>query len=536
MRDISFLSVFHRLKIDSCELDIPFCDSFLKELLAGVRGERGLSFFVKIKNAKLEAGQNELLAIALILLATAKGLKPKQRSQVRELFVLDDGIRLSFKTKAAQKAFNQLACAFEAAKARGNFIDCFEFFKNSLKDSDVAKIANFLLKEKIFTIVIESLAEPALAQDEPAPKPAITPAPKPSPTPAPKRAKQNSGFEPVEFIFKKLARFGCKGKKFKHSYFKKLFKKHSKFWLKPVGGLSRLDIFLLGFMQIADIFDYHKDDFSKASAMFKEHIGLLRQKELKRFSRHFLHLARVYFKLSKMDKKLYFYQHSKRVLALMAKQPSPQLVWLLLLVYDKFGKAKLERCACLLEKFLLFRVLGCKQGDNGLLFITLFEHIKNGLKPIPLLKKRLFLNKFMPMPSLPSVLKALDDMRDNFYARHILFSIELYLRACSKKRKSGLKARYTLEHILPQAYERHWGGELEDAQSLLYQIGNMTLLEHELNVAISNLGWLQKRTIMRLEREPLLINKSILGLSRYSSGHIAARTQWLKEMFVKIWG
>lgn len=359
----------------------------------------------------------------------------------------------------------------------------------------------------------------------------------------PANIKKDWAMEIVQILFKRLSRTQKRLHKqeFDMSSYDELFLSNEKFWKKVVGGYSRLDIFMSSFAMLNGLYDYRISRFDELYFIYTEHISLLDIKSLKKFTKNLCDMAFRYFKLASInDSKLYcFDSFSKRLFNITHRSDQRGFTPIVLLLYSHLDKKEFRSCLFLLERFYLFRLLCDQNEDLGLFFWHIFEHLRDtkckNAKDV--LELRLFKDRFVSVPRQSRVMQSLLNLKDNFYARYILFWLELWLRKEHKKwRGRGLGMQYTLEHILPQSYKTHWNIKDDEAvTSLIYQIGNMTLLQDELNVAISNLGWLQKRTIMRLDREPMLINKSILNLSRWSSGHIQSRSKWLSEIFIQIW-
>lgn len=103
---------------------------------------------------------------------------------------------------------------------------------------------------------------------------------------------------------------------------------------------------------------------------------------------------------------------------------------------------------------------------------------------------------------------ALQDI-NNKAATLLLFWVELYRRSNNNRYdRDELKYTYTLEHIMPQKWEEFWGsvpvigedGEvISDSElakqyrySIIYSIGNMTLLKSSLNTSIRNYEFKRK--------------------------------------------
>ncbi|WP_156528224.1 HNH endonuclease family protein, partial [Helicobacter sp. CLO-3] len=134
----------------------------------------------------------------------------------------------------------------------------------------------------------------------------------------------------------------------------------------------------------------------------------------------------------------------------------------------------------------------------------------------------------------------------NSNAKLILFWIELYRQHKEKdyKDKIGLEYAYTLEHLMPQKWQEHWGDigkNNEKAESLIYQIGNMTLLRSKLNTALSNLDWQTKlhgdgkaRNYIGKNAD-LLITRELLNKKEWDENEIKKRTEQFIKDFIEIW-
>jgi len=81
--------------------------------------------------------------------------------------------------------------------------------------------------------------------------------------------------------------------------------------------------------------------------------------------------------------------------------------------------------------------------------------------------------------------------RNKKVVRHILFRIE---NQRSSHRLDEESAQYSLEHILPEHPSEEWADIAENIQeSMIYRLGNMTLLESSANRDIGNAGYAAKR-------------------------------------------
>jgi hypothetical protein len=151
----------------------------------------------------------------------------------------------------------------------------------------------------------------------------------------------------------------------------------------------------------------------------------------------------------------------------------------------------------------------------------------------------------------------------NKNATLLLFWIELYRRANdSKQSVKELKYNYSLEHILPQKWEEYWSDvpvvdsssniiddtELAKSErySMIYSIGNMTLLNSSLNTSLRNYEF--SRKIEGEGRKKGIRHYADLGITRfdildvYDSGDqvwneakISKRTANLANSILTIW-
>lgn len=129
----------------------------------------------------------------------------------------------------------------------------------------------------------------------------------------------------------------------------------------------------------------------------------------------------------------------------------------------------------------------------------------------------------------------------------ILFWIELYREDKEKDYKDktiGLQYVYQLEHLMPQSWQENWadiGIDDDNANRLIYQIGNMTLLKGGLNKSLKNKGWNLKlngdgKARNYIEKNvDLLITRELLDKTQWNATEIENRTENLIKEFFKIW-
>ena len=141
-------------------------------------------------------------------------------------------------------------------------------------------------------------------------------------------------------------------------------------------------------------------------------------------------------------------------------------------------------------------------------------------------------------------LKSTSRNLDNKRAKLVLFWIELFRRHNNPNDIKELTYKYELEHLMPQKWEENWteiGKDKETAETLIYQIGNMTLLNGSLNASISNAKWIEKLGNEKSKKNcikkcaDLLVTREILDKKEWNATEIETRTKNLIKEFFEIW-
>lgn len=154
--------------------------------------------------------------------------------------------------------------------------------------------------------------------------------------------------------------------------------------------------------------------------------------------------------------------------------------------------------------------------------------------------------------------KSLYNITQNKIATLLLFWIELYRRSNDQKYDvKNLPYTYSLEHVMPQAWEKNWGITAipvveadtgikvqsdETAKELrraaIYEIGNMTILNHPLNASLSNKKISDKLTKMK-EYADLGIAKEVIKTIETSNSWnektIRDRTKEICDIVKQLW-
>jgi uncharacterized protein with ParB-like and HNH nuclease domain len=121
----------------------------------------------------------------------------------------------------------------------------------------------------------------------------------------------------------------------------------------------------------------------------------------------------------------------------------------------------------------------------------------------------------------------------------VLQALELQLRT-AKSEKVTLPGKLTIEHLLPQAWERNWPlpkqtpEAEEEREAVIHTIGNLTLVTGSLNPALSNAAWSGKRPEI-LKHSTLLLNHYFQHEPEWAEDEIRIRSRDLFNTAKMIW-
>lgn len=104
-----------------------------------------------------------------------------------------------------------------------------------------------------------------------------------------------------------------------------------------------------------------------------------------------------------------------------------------------------------------------------------------------------------------------------------------------------LDSKIHLEHIAPQSETPEWVATLysgntelyEDYEDQIGEIGNLTLLDFKLNLEAQQKSFGEKK--VKYDDSVIKITRDLLTLESWRQEEIEARTEWVAEMFEKIW-
>ena len=225
---------------------------------------------------------------------------------------------------------------------------------------------------------------------------------------------------------------------------------------------------------------------------------------------------------------------------------------LLRLLSSELSETQLDESLKALESYLLRRMI-CRMNTRGYnrLFINLLkelnrtqaedtsgviiEYLTNQQSNIGLWPSdKEFENAFTSYP----LYKHLTQGR----LRIVLEGIEEELRTVKAETQS-VPPSLTIEHIMPRHWRHHWklppdsqDHTGEERDNIIHTIGNLTLVNHRLNAALSNDPWNKKRQTLD-QHTTLFINKNLLENASdvWDEDTIEERSKHLCEVAKKIW-
>ncbi|PAT38557.1 DUF262 domain-containing protein [Vandammella animalimorsus] len=124
------------------------------------------------------------------------------------------------------------------------------------------------------------------------------------------------------------------------------------------------------------------------------------------------------------------------------------------------------------------------------------------------------------------------DSRNNRVARFILCALEKHL---SGQDYSFISDAFNIEHILPQSAPDGWGGfSNEEADSMIYRLGNMTLMKTSENNDAGNEAYHAKREKYR--KSGFAITRKLAEeYAEWTPANIAAWQAWMARQATSIW-
>ena len=224
----------------------------------------------------------------------------------------------------------------------------------------------------------------------------------------------------------------------------------------------------------------------------------------------------------------------------------PPLLWL----YTRdVADESCQRSVRALESYLVRRML-CGMGSQGLnrFFIELVRELNSvrvdqvDTKVIEFLSGSNVDNRSWPKDGLLAENLIQNPLRGSpARQKMVLEAIEMSLRS-DKTEAPGPSSNLTVEHIMPQSWERNWPlsenteEATESRKQAVKEIGNLTLITGKLNASVSNAAWAEKRGELRKHTASRL-NWELLDDAPevWNEASIHERSRQLCEVIKGIW-
>ncbi|CZE48126.1 DUF262 domain-containing protein [Campylobacter geochelonis] len=297
---------------------------------------------------------------------------------------------------------------------------------------------------------------------------------------------------------------------------------------------------LFAFLIIKGIYDAEKHTVSMLSSIFKNYIKNKNTKELEDMLKLFSTYAEIYRNFPEItnDKVYVFEDYETRFFHILNYYNTNTFLPLILFLKLNIKEEnKYKKNLYLLEVFFMYNT----EMKNYNKFIPrLINSVKNKIdNSYDIIK-----NSIIETYQLDN--KVLERNFDNQEAKIFLFWVELYRQNSIKeyKDKVGLNFIYTLEHLLPQNWEKNYKSIFEnndEAREYIYQLGNMTLLRGRFNTSLQDENWNVKLNGDNKSKHyikkyaDLTINKELLDKNKWDKTEIENRTAKFLEDIYSIW-
>ena len=275
-----------------------------------------------------------------------------------------------------------------------------------------------------------------------------------------------------------------------------------------------------------------------------------RQAVANSLAKDLVEIGRIYQQVDKAER-TDIARFLERLKVVNVGQVTPLLLWLL---STGVPSKTLTNCVKALESFLVRRAIcGYSARSYGDLFVGLLRKLAQG----PADNADRILVSYLGEQTAQGTLWPDDkELRDKFVSaplyQHltrgrlamVLTGIEEELRT-NKTESQTVQGKLHIEHIMPQAWHSNWplpddvSGDAEsvaERDRALHTIGNLTLVNHRLNAALSNASWDSKKRTLD-QHSVLFLNKRLVdkGPDVWDESAIKKRAQWLHKRAVKIW-
>ena len=208
---------------------------------------------------------------------------------------------------------------------------------------------------------------------------------------------------------------------------------------------------------------------------------------------------------------------------------------LILAILRDFNDPEIRRSLPMLVSWTV-RFLICGSGGSGTLeslFSTSAQRISSG--EIASARQLLEANgAVLPSDRRFEEAFATASVSKNFLARFYLRAIASFMRGDREFRIDQHHDNVNLEHILPQEPGDNWGHiSEEDASNYYKRLGNLTIMDSNLNVAANNASFEEKKVIYQQSR--IEMTCSLAENPEWSTRTIEVRQRMLAQTAVQVW-
>ena len=92
---------------------------------------------------------------------------------------------------------------------------------------------------------------------------------------------------------------------------------------------------------------------------------------------------------------------------------------------------------------------------------------------------------------------------------------------------------FNVEHILPQSELKDWQIPEQTALQFRKRLGNMVLLNPDINAKIGGIGFSDKKKVFA--KSPLLLTQAVAKFAKWGPAEIDERQEALSDLALKIW-
>ena len=121
-------------------------------------------------------------------------------------------------------------------------------------------------------------------------------------------------------------------------------------------------------------------------------------------------------------------------------------------------------------------------------------------------------------------------------ARYYLRALELCMKGEQHPELGGIlddTIHFNVEHILPQSESKDWKIPEQTALQFRKRLGNMVLLNPDVNAKIGGDGFAEKKKVFA--KSPLLLTQAVSKFAQWGPAQIDERQEALADLAVKIW-